>query len=76
MKTLKAFFQVSLISGILMILAGLYLIYTNTFSTGETAGYTGAVHTGTVTGPGTIMLGAIILGVSVFAYVGYKNEKK
>jgi len=76
MKIYKVGTWISVISGILTLIVGVYLSLSNIISTGYTAGLSGNIHEGRLTGFSGIFLGILLLLLSVWAYYGYKEEKK
>ena len=76
MKTYKILFGVVLISGILTLIAGIYLSVNQIMSIGYTSNRIGEITEGQFTGISGIFIGIFILMLSIWVYKMYKTEKK
>ncbi len=72
----KTLFWITLISGLIIFLIGVFLKLYNQTSNGFTAGRYGDIHQGMVTGFSGIFLGILILLLSIWTYRNYKKEKE
>jgi uncharacterized membrane protein len=76
MKLAKAAYQVSIISGILIIIAGIIMYFNNEYSQSYITFRFGGYGTGFITPIAAICIGSFLLLLSWFLYSSYKKEKK
>lgn len=76
MRMYKSLFFLVLTVGIIILMIGVYLTLEKIISSGYTAGRTGQVYYGQLTGFGGIFIGILLMLVSIWLNKLYKTEKK